>query len=159
MLNGSINYTDLKLMKRCKQKCDTTKREFSPHWSLQRNPSKLVCSFVRAWACPATCPGDEIHFAFLHLKRAFDFLSLLLNAAHKMDKNLNGKSINQQLFLLHGAAEYELKECLEVPTENETYLHFFRAILFAQRLAEILIALISLSVPDNHRRRKRCQRH
>lgn len=49
-----------------------------------------------------------------------------------MDKNLNGKSINQQLFLVHGAAEAvhasqrNQKECLEVPTEKKLDLHFFR---------------------------------
>lgn len=40
-----------------------------------------------------------------------------------MGKNLNGKSINQQLFLLHGAAESEnlarMSLFHEVPTENE----------------------------------------
>jgi hypothetical protein len=48
MLNGSINYTDLKLMKRCKQKCDAEKYSFSflPLKSLKKGNSSKSLHFV-----------------------------------------------------------------------------------------------------------------
>lgn len=60
MLNGSINYTDLKLMKRCKQKCDAKKYRSAIHFSFLPLKSLTVAAEIP----PLTvhCPGDEIHF-------------------------------------------------------------------------------------------------